>query len=98
MSGPPTVMVALVERVGESGTPPMVAPLGIAAPISTPLGPLPTAGPGPGRRANSLTSGSRRALKAPVTFAGAPETTKLKVFSVALVTVKTPSYSAGPAP
>src|SRR4029453_17800537 len=53
MSGPPTVMVALLERVGERGTPPMVAPSGMAAPMSTPLGPVPTAGPGPGRRISS---------------------------------------------
>src|SRR2546421_1614844 len=96
--GPPMVGVGEVERVGESGTPPMVAPLGMEAPMFTPLGPVPTAGPGPGRRPNSLGSGWRIALKDPVTLAGAPVTTKLKVFSVALVTVKTPSYSAGPAP
>src|SRR5687768_8456668 len=53
MSGPPTVRVAVLERVGERGTPPVVAPSGILAPISTPLGPVPAAGPGPGRRINS---------------------------------------------
>ena len=93
MSGPPTLSVALCENVVPTGSPEIVAPLGFDDPILSPLGPVPTAGPGPGRKPNSLSAGWRTANIAPVAgVAGVPLTTKLNVSTVALVTVKTPVY------
>src|SRR5215213_1240167 len=53
MSGPPTVSVAAVWAVLAGGSPATDAPAGMAAPMSRPFGPVPTAGPAPGRRRKS---------------------------------------------
>src|SRR5262245_41895457 len=47
--GPPTMSVTEVRQVGLTGTPSIDAPAGTSAPMSRPLYPVPTAGPGPGR-------------------------------------------------
>src|ERR1700690_1602679 len=60
MSRPPIASAALVAVVWDAGSPEMVGPGGISAPMSAPLAPVATAGPGPGRRANQ----SRNVLSA----------------------------------
>src|SRR5688572_30517262 len=53
MSGPPTVRVTDVRCVVPRGSPKIDAPAGTSAPMLRPLYPVPTAGPGPGRRRKS---------------------------------------------